>query len=178
MMSFTLLVAKLYRPFVTAVATVYGLPFDLCQSSEFYELAVKCWYLWNWLVFTAFMLVVNFSILVFMHNAGIYARCWYLCLMLVFTGIYTWCWYLCFILVFTLNANGIYAPCMVVLNGWYQYWLLHRCWLVFAVNYARASSMLLNLASHLAGSFEQLWYSTSYIQYLWMTIFASGRSPS
>ena len=55
----------------------------LCQNSEFYELELKCRYLWNWLVLWPYSYV---------H-----------------TGIYTWYWYLRTILVFT-NDTGIYAP--------------------------------------------------------------------
>ena len=52
-----------------------------------------------------------------MDDAGIYERCWYLCMMLVFTsdaGIYARCWYLCMFPVF-MSGAGIYKGFLITL---------------------------------------------------------------
>ena len=55
--------------------------------------------------------------LVFMHDAGIYAQCWYLCTMLVCmhdAGIYARCWYLCMLLVL-MSGAGVYEGFLITL---------------------------------------------------------------
>ena len=72
----------------------------LCQNSEFYEFAMKCWYLQKLTGIYELLYWYLHSMLVFTLgggitlNTGIYAREWYLRSMLVFnfhTSIYAQC---------------------------------------------------------------------------------------